>query len=315
MSIPTRIGSAFVVQAILAGAAAAQDTVVQLDTIEVGADGGSGSGIVAEESSAGSKTEAPILNLPQSISVVGARQIEMQAAGSVDAALRYTPGVNSAAAGLNNSQDILSIRGFSGANQYLDGLVIPAGTLTSPRIEPYGLERINVLRGPASALYGATPPGGIIDMISKRPTDYPVREVRLQAGTDDMATAAIDLGGPVDPEGVLSWRLVGLLGKDGTQVDFEDVERRFVAPSLTWRPDARTSLTLLAQYQRDTSLQAFQVLPAFGTLWDNPGWGLLPTSRYIGEPNFDSYPHDYRSAGYAFEHDFETGLTLRQNLT
>lgn len=306
--------------AIGASAAIAQegDADLLLDAIEVTSERetawGPIDGIFATESAAGTKTEAPIVTTPQSLSVIGAEQIRMQAAATVDAAVRYTPGVNSSAAGLNNSQDIVAIRGFSGENQFLDGLALPAGTLTSPRIEPYGLERITVLRGPASALYGATPPGGLLDMVSKRPTDYPLREVRLQAGNDDMATAALDVGGPIGAEGVLAWRLVGLVGQDGTQVDFDDVKRTFIAPSLTWRPTDATSITFLAQYQKDTSLQAFQVLPVYGTLRDNPGWGHLPTSRYIGEPFFDSYEHEHRSVGYALEHAFDNGLLLRQNL-
>lgn len=292
------------------------DGSTALETITVDGDQAWGpvDGLVASRTAAATKTGADVLTLAQSVSTVSREQVEKQGARTVEEALNYASGVSTQISGVNNSQDILSIRGFSGENQYLDGLSIPTGTLTGARIEPYGLERLDILRGPSSSLYGEMPPGGIVSMTSKRPTDEIFREVRLQYGNNEQASAAFDFSGPVDQDDTFLYRLTGLGSLDDTHVDFENKKRVFIAPALTWKPDEDTTFTLLGQYQKDRSLQAFQVLPVYGTLWDNPGFGKIAPDVYHGEPSFDHYIHEQASIGYAFEHRFDDGLILRQNL-
>jgi len=304
-----RPGEAVPVQAVADGSTALETVTVEGDQAW-----GPVGGLVATQTGAATKTGADVLTLAQSVTTVSREQVEKQGARTVEEALNYSSGINTQIAGLNNSQDILSIRGFSGENQYLDGLSIPMGTLTGARIEPYGLERLDLVRGPSSSLYGEMPPGGIVSMTSKRPTGEPFREVRLQYGNNGQASAAFDLSGPVDPDRTLLYRLTGLTSLDGTQVDFEDRKRIFVAPAFTWKPDEDTSFTLLGQYQKDRGLQAFQVLPVYGTLWDNPGFGSISPDLYHGEPSFDRYIHEQWSVGYAFEHRFDETFTIRQNL-
>jgi iron complex outermembrane recepter protein len=144
--------------------------------------------------------------------------------------------------------------GVSDEAFYKDGLRLK-GTdfITFLSLDPYGAERLEVLRGPASVLYGQNNPGGIISYISKRPTDETFREIEISAGSFDRYQGQFDMGGKVDEAGVLSYRLTGLFRDGDTDVDFVNDDRIFFAPSLKWQPDADTSLTLLATYQRDTT--------------------------------------------------------------
>ncbi len=113
------------------------------------------------------------------------------------------------------------------------------------------LERVEVLRGPASVLYGQASPGGIVSMVSKRPTEQPFRAVTLTTGNRNRAEAAFDLGGPITADGRWAYRLNGLGRRVDTQVDFSREQRLVLAPALAWRPDDDTRLTLLGFYQND----------------------------------------------------------------
>src|SRR5262249_55378571 len=173
---------------------------------------GPGVGYVATRSVTGTKTNTPILETPQSISVVTRDQMSAQGVQTVTEALRYTPGLTLNTFGVNSVFDTIWVRGFQ-VPLYLDGLILPvdsATTFVTSRVVPYGLERIEVLRGPSSGLYGATPPGGMVNMISKRPTDTPHNEVGIQYGSFNERQATFDFSGPADSQGEWLYRLVGL---------------------------------------------------------------------------------------------------------
>lgn len=269
-------------------------------------------GYVATRSASGSKTDTPLLETPQSISVIGAQQIADQAAQSVAATLRYTPGVRGDSFGVSTDRDYVRVRGFM-PNFYQDGMMLPYGLGgQGAQSDPYGLERVEVLRGPSSVLYGQNPPGGIVNMVSKRPTDTAQHEIQLQGGSFDRAQAAMDFSGPIDQEGKWLYRFVALQRDSGTQVDGADDNRTYVAPSLTWRPSANTSLTLLAQYQKDDSGIATQYYPAYGTLYSNPN-GRIDSNMNVGEPDRDKLNREFWSAGYIFEHAFSDQLSFKQS--
>src|SRR5690606_12380644 len=107
---------------------------------------------------------------------------------------------------------------------------------SQPRIDTYGLERIEILKGPSSGLYGQSAPGGLVNMTSKRPTAEPINEVVLQAGSFNRYQGAFDFSGPADEEGKFLYRLTGTLRDSDTQYQHVDDERQFIAPSFTWRP-------------------------------------------------------------------------------
>jgi iron complex outermembrane receptor protein len=273
-------------------------------------------GYVANRSATGSKTDTPLIETPQSISVVTADQIEAQSVESIGNALRYTAGVAGELWGNDTRGFGLQIRGFNVWDDafYKDGLRLKGTDFASfLSLDPYGAERLEVLHGPASVLYGQNSPGGIINYVSKRPTGETFREVEVSAGSFDRYQGQFDMGGTVDEAGVLSYRLTGLFRDGDIDVDFVNDDRIFIAPSLKWQPDADTSLTLLATYQRDKTGWGIQFLPAAGTVFPGLDGKRLPNSRFVGEPEFDEFNPTLAMIGYEFEHRFNDTWMVRQN--
>jgi iron complex outermembrane receptor protein len=250
-------------------------------------------GIIAERSATGSKTDTPIIEIPQSISVVTAAQLREQGAQTVGEAFRYTPGVDSEAYGFDARFNHFTVRGFQiDKFQFVDGLKFPAGGYAIPRIEPYGLERLEVLRGPSSGLYGQNVPGGMINLVSKRPTADPVHEVQIGSGYPARIQGAFDFSGAANADETLLYRLVGAGSYGNTQVDHTIDQRLFLAPSFTYRPSYDTRLTILSHIQRD-NVEGWSgtFLPMQGTLKSNPN-GKIPLGTFVGEPGFDHYGRD-----------------------
>ncbi len=218
-------------------------------------------------SEAGTKTDTPIIETPQSISVVTRDQIEAQNAQTVEQALRYTAGVEAESRANFGGYDFAYGRGFV-MDRYLDGLKLQgASGYITPQIDPFNLERIEVLRGPASVLYGQGQPGGLVNMVSKMPTADPVHEVMLQAGNYNNFEGGFDFGGPIDKDGQFLYRITGLGHTAENQVDYVNNQRLAIAPALTWRPDNDTSVTFLFNYQRDPNIGLYNFVPRG---WNHP---------------------------------------------
>lgn len=264
---------------------------------------------------AATKTATALSETPQAISVVTDEQMEAQNVGSLAEALRYTPGIQGETFGFEPRTTFLRIRGFDATTTGLfrDGLKLSnPGFAVGYNLEPYGAERIEVPRGPASVLYGQASPGGLVNFVTKRATRERLREVELEAGSFDRLQAKFDVGGAVDETGVVSYRLTGVARESDTQVDFIEDNRVYIAPALTWRLNRDTILTLLSHFQRDETRPS-QRLPADGTLRSNPN-GRIPTNRFTGEPAVDRYDRDEFALGYLLEHRLNDAWTLRQNL-
>ncbi|MFT3940234.1 TonB-dependent siderophore receptor [Rhodopseudomonas sp.] len=276
-------------------------------------------GIVAGRSATGTKTDASLLETPQSISVVTRDQIQQQAARSVAEALRYEPGVISESR-VGDRFDNVFIRGFGGfgsaANylHYWDSLRLPRGvSYAMPSVDPYLLERVEVLRGPASVLYGQNNLGGMVNLISKAPTATPQGEVFTRFGDHNRIEGGFDISGPLTKDGDLLYRLIGLGRKANTEVDYTTTERRLIAPMITWTPSADTKLTVRATYDKDPSSYQPNWLPAVGTLLPNAA-GQIPKDFFSGSPNVNRYAREQTSVGYEFEHHFNDTWAVRQNL-
>ncbi|GGF62860.1 TonB-dependent receptor [Azorhizobium oxalatiphilum] len=292
---------------------------ILLDTVDVQGETAWGpvDGFVATRTGTGSKTDAPIIEIPQTINVVTADQMQAQGAQSVSEALRYTPGVRSEGYGAASPFDVFTqVRGFR-ADLYLDGLRLPTGNVdgtASGVMDTWGLERLEVLQGPASGLYGQSGPGGIINMVSKRPTATPLHEVQVQGGSFDRIQGAFDFGGPVNGSDQLLYRFTGLALNTGSQLDYAENDRVYVAPAVTWKPNADTSLTILAMYQRDNgNWPFFNYMPAIGSLYSFNGL-KIGTDTYLGEPDFDQLKRTQASIGYEFQHRFNEHFAFKQNL-
>ncbi|MFT4117928.1 TonB-dependent siderophore receptor [Bradyrhizobium sp.] len=254
-----------------------------------------------------------MIETPASISVVTQDQIQAQAAQSASEAVRYVAGVRTEFTGSDRRFDNVYVRGFQ-VDNYLDGMRLTAAGYANVNVDPYNLERIEVLKGPASILYGAGSPGGIVDMVSKKPKFEPYNEMFVSTGSYGRIQAGIDSTGPLDKNKEWAYRLTASGFNTGTQVDNVDYQRVSIAPSLMWRPDNNTSVTLLGTYQRDPKAGYFAFLPLTGTLNPFPNGSRVPTNFYAGEPSTDQMKRETGSIGYLAEHRFDNGLTVRQNL-
>lgn len=268
-------------------------------------------GYVAKRSLAGSKTDTPLLEIPQSISVVTREQMDDQGAQTLDAALRYVPGVHSQDNDLRFDQ--LTVRGFA-MDSYLDGLkLVNTNWFVTPRIDPYFLERAEVIRGPVSVLYGQASPGGVVNMVSKLPTEETFHRLDLQVGNNDRYQIGFDMGGAVNEDGTVLYRVSGLGRAAGSQTDYVKEQRIAIAPSLTIKPSRDTRLTLLASLQHDPEGGLFNPVPAAGSVLPNPN-GRLSPSQYLGDKTRDGMQRTQGSLGYMLEHRLDDNWTLRQNL-
>ncbi|MGO2441645.1 MAG: ferrichrome porin FhuA [Serratia proteamaculans] len=270
---------------------------------------------VAKHSATGTKTDTPLVKTPQSVSVVTREEMDMRQSETVKSALAYTPGVMVGNRGASTAYDAVNIRGFSsvGTNMYLDGLKLQDDNYSIYQIDPYFLERAEVLRGPSSVLYGKSNPGGVVALVSKRPTTESLREVQFKMGTDNLFQTGFDFGGALDDDGVYSYRLTGLARDEDQQQVGEKSKRYAIAPSFSWRPDDRTSLTFLSSFQDDPSVGFYGWLPKEGTVQNGIN-GKLPTSFNDGEPGYNNISRKQQMVGYAFEHGFDDVWTVRQNL-
>jgi iron complex outermembrane receptor protein len=291
-----------------------------LQTITIQGDGatsdGHTQGIVAKRSRAASKTDSSLLETPQAVSVVTRDQMEAQGASTVAQSLRYTPGVLADPSGFDIRYDWLQIRGYNSyGTMWLNGLTVPGDPLNyaTPIVNPFALERVEVIKGPASVLYGSAIPGGLVNQVSKRPEDSPRREVGLETSSHGGIQSTIDMTGPLTEDGDWLYRFVALGKNKGTQLDQEREKQLMLAPSLTWAPTDQTSLTLYGYYQKDRPNFSPRFYPAVGTLLDAP-FGKIPRDLYLGEPGSDKFERDFYMLGYEFEHEFNDTWTVRQNL-
>lgn len=261
------------------------------------------------------KSGAPLRETPVSVSVVTSEQIEARAADSLEQAFRYSAGIQSLSGGANRRAITgFVVRGFNitgSAPLYINGSKFPINSL-SGAMEPYLYESVELLKGPASVLYGQTPPGGIINLNSKRSTPEPVRSVKLQVGSWDHRQFNADFGGPLTEDGSFGYRVTGLVREGNTMMKEVPDDRSVVSTALDWKPSDRTSLALLATYHRtDTAYDGGK--PADGTVLPNPH-GRISPELFVGEPDYNrSTPKGY-TLGYLFSHRFNDTWQVRQNL-
>lgn len=315
---------AFVASAMLVGLGArvalseesdaAQQKPATLPAIRVQADDAS-LGYVATEGTSATKTTTPLVEIPQSISVITRERMEALGAASINDALSYTAGVKSELWGRDSRYDWISIRGFDAYSPgfFQDGLLGRNNAAWAVwRKDPYGLESVEVVRGPASVLYGLSNPGGLVNLVSKRPTAEPFGEMQLQSGSFERLQGAVDLSGPLDDRREVLYRFTALARDSGSQVDHVESRRRFLAPALTWRPAAGTSVTLLSHYQKEDTGSDVNFLPLQGTLLPNPN-GRIARDLFTGETGFDGFDKTQWSVGYRLEHRLGPALELHQN--
>ncbi|WLW64987.1 TonB-dependent siderophore receptor [Achromobacter aegrifaciens] len=267
-------------------------------------------GYVATRSATATKTDTPLSETPQAITVIPREQIVDQGAQTIQDTMNYAAGVRPNAYGVDNRADYVRIRGVEPV-QYLDGLR-QYFSFNNPRTEVYAMERVEVLRGPSSMLYGQGSTGGIVNLVSKRPLEETQREIGVVLGNHNRREIQADLTGPASEDGQWLYRVIAVGRDSDTQVQYAPDDRLMLAPSLTWRPSAATSLTLQATWQKDRAGTTQSFLPWSGSVQENPN-GRIPTRRFASEPGFDAYDTEQFSVGWLFEHQFNDTWKVRQN--
>lgn len=274
-------------------------------------------GYVASRAMTGTKTNTPIMETPQAISVVGAEEIRDQKPVSLAEALRYAPGVGSQTFGSDVRNDWFKIRGFDAQDVgfFADGLQLFSTSFATWKLYPAGLERIDILRGPSAVLYGGSGPGGLVNAISKVPSTAPSNSVEVGVNSFGNAYTTFDSTGPImtgsGPSHELYYRLIASVKNGGTQTAFTPDNAYFFAPSFTYQPDLDTKFTLLASATKyETRPQNF--LPYVGTVVDAP-FGRIPTRLYASDPANDKFAREQEMVGYQFEKNLTDSLTFRQN--
>ncbi|MGQ9364881.1 TonB-dependent siderophore receptor [Azospirillum sp. ST 5-10] len=296
----------------------ANDTIV-LDRLTVGgtapAEDATGpvEGYVANRTTAGAKTGTPIEEVPQSVSVIGREEMDDRGAEKADEALRYTAGVFAQPFGADTDTNWLYIRGFDATQTgvYQDGLALYSYGFGGLFVDSFTLERIEVLRGASSVLYGASNPGGLVNYVSKLADGRRVRHVETGINDAGNAHLGFDIGDRFNEK--LDYRVVGRIAGGDTYSDHADGMRGTLQSSLRIRPTDDTSLTLFANYTDiDESHVGGAFLPYVGSVVDAPFGKIDPDANFT-EPGSDEYRRRQVSVGYRFEHAFDDTTTFRQN--
>jgi len=269
-------------------------------------------GYTATRTAAGTKTDTALVEAPRSISVATRQQMDDRSVHSLDDAVRYMPGITASSYGSDTRIDWLRVRGFE-PTQFLDGLPLPKGVYANPKPETWNLDRLALLRGPASSVYGQTPPGGLLDMVSRRPSAEASSEIQLQYGSDNHRQINFASTGKIDDAGQFLYGISGVVRDSDTQIDHIENKRYNIAPSLTWNIDDDTKFTLLTQFTRDDTGVTSQFYPIQGTKIDMP-FGKISHHKNLGDPDYDFYDRTYYALGYAFEHRLNDVWQFKQNL-
>ena len=261
--------------------------------------------VTGERALSGTKTDTPVTEIPQSVSVITAEDFHDRAAVNLQDVIRYSAGATSELNGVDTRGDFLAVRG-TGAEQYLDGLNRMPGFIYGGRLEIFTVERAELLRGPSSTLYGGGGAGGILNSISKRPQTNFGGEIGIVYGTDDYKQVQLDVTGPI-ADG-LSARLVGLYRDADLQQSSQRNDRITVMPAVTLKPGPDTEVTFIGLYQRDR-LGSQTYLPTSKTI-DGSGATRISDDFYLGEPDFNHTFADHYALSVLVTHRFSDYLTF-----
>ncbi len=256
------------------------------------------------------KVDVPLSETPRPASVVGREELDDRNVQSLDESFRYRAGVLSGHYGADNDTDWFKVRGFDHST-YQDGLRIYREGYFQWLPEPFGLERVEVLKGPASVLYGEAPPGGIINAVSKRPSEEPGGILELQAGNRDHRQLNLDSTGALTDNA--DYRVVAVYKDREGDLDHTENERFYLAPSVSIDLTDSTSLTVLSSYQKDDGVPVNGFKLPYGTINDTP-YGKVDRSTNLGQPGYDKNERTQMAIGYELEHALNNQWTVEQNL-
>lgn len=260
--------------------------------------------------SVGGRTDIDLLDLPFSVQVVPQDLLRDRQVQSVNEALRTVAGVTPDNPSYSAFEGF-TIRGFSGRNIIRNGL--RDDTNITSRIALPNIERIEVLRGPAGALFSQGSPGGTVNIVTKKPLSEPRYTITGAIGSFDTYEGSIDFTGPLNGDNTLLYRLTAGASTTDTFIDFFERRTYAIAPVLSWQISDNTKLTIEGEYTAGEQPNA-RGLPARGTILDNPNGDISP-SFFIGEPDDDLDSNDRYALrlGYTLEHQLNPNWQLRNS--
>ena len=247
------------------------------------------------------KSDTPIMDLARSVSIETQQDLLDKGALNLADAYVYSAGVAGERYGFATRGDWLAVRGLD-VPEYRDSLQALFGNYNNTRPDIYTIEQVEILKGPASVLYGQGTAGGIVNVVSKTPRAGLGSELVAEAGNFGRQQLAADLNGSLGDSGDWLYRVVGVYRNSDTQVEEVQDDAVVFAPSLRWQPGDDTAITLLANIQRTDSDTGAQFHPVDGTLRPAPNGGEIPFDAYTGEPGFNRYDTDSESLTLLAEH-------------
>lgn len=271
-------------------------------------------GYLAPATETGVKSGVALADVPQSITVVTSTELEDRAPRQIEDSIAYVAGVLPSPWGMDDRYDQFSIRGFDMGPYalYRDGLSQKALSFSAFTVDPYMIERVDVLRGPAGVLYGSNDAGGMVNMVTKRPVFEPLAETKLSYDSNGNASVGFDWSNTLNEEGTLAARITGKVRDGANEIEDSENDRSFLSAGITWAPSDDTSLTLLAHVQRD-SLTPLLIVPINGEDIDD-SWGSIPDDFAYEQSPYNKFETEQQSIGWEFTHNFNADLVFNQRM-
>lgn len=261
--------------------------------------------------STATKSSLRPVDSPVSVSVIDQELLQLRQADSVSKALRYVSGVTTESRPTITIFDQFNIRGFDTYQTFYDGLPLLTNNSWNlyPQVDAFATESVEILKGPASSLYGLVPPGGMVNQVAKFPKDEDETLLRAAVGSDSLFELGLDTTGALSEDA--RYRVVALgRTRDGYQ-DTTETERYTFAPSVTVDVSDATELTLSVFFQDDPEMVPSTSLPGVGTLYEAP-YGKLDVSTYAGDENWNSFSRDVLMVGYKVNHEINDDWSILQ---
>ncbi|WP_447501968.1 TonB-dependent siderophore receptor [Acinetobacter pittii] len=286
-----------------------QNSTSVLPTISIQAQKEPSSPYVATKATSALKSDAPLFKTAQSISVVTREQLDQKQARTLADALEGVAGVEAGKLGRRGWDDFV-IRGQTSSDSvYVDGLRVGQNTYVATELS--GMDQVQVLKGPASINFGLVAPGGMVNLVTKRPEAENFARASMTYGSYNLKEGTFDLNYSPNNSEKGAFRLNGRISDQDDPTDYVYFKNYYISPSYNFDLGDNTDLSVIASYQHREYIRQ-QGLPVIGTLKDNPN-GAIDRSLYIGDPNFGKYEADVYRTGYTFKHAFDNGWNFNQN--
>lgn len=269
---------------------------------------------VASKATAGSKTNTHIEEIPQAVSVISREELNIRGVQKIDEALLYSSGVLAQPFGSDTDTDWVYLRGFDATQtgMFLDGLQLYNYAFGGIITDSYLIDRVEVLKGPASVLYGGSSTGGIVNSVSKRANGEEFYNFELGVTDEPNGYGAFDIGNTFGEKSPWSYRLAGRVKGGETQTEYADNIRFVINPSIHYEPDNSTSLDIYSTYEYDNQRHVGGFLPFVGTV-EEATYGYIPQDLYYSEPDLDEFKAQQYSTGFDIKQNIGDLATLRSN--